>query len=272
MIPLVHDLADETVLVVGGGSVGGRKARRFASEADVVVVSPAFSDRLRAFVGATGDTGGDGSGDGDGDSEDDDGSEGDDGNEDGDDSGADDGAGDGDGVGDDSDTAGSVELVRAAVDADGVDGWVDQTSPALVVAATDDAALNAATEAAARRAGALVNRTDESGAREADSVVVPATVDEAPVTVAVSTGGTSPALSRYLRQRIAAEIEGAGAMAELTGELRSELKRREIDPGTRRDAIRAVVRSSPVWKALQAGETNARQEAERVVQKTCRNS
>jgi precorrin-2 dehydrogenase/sirohydrochlorin ferrochelatase len=42
MIPLAHDLVGETVLVVGGGSVGSRRARTFATEADVVVVSPAF--------------------------------------------------------------------------------------------------------------------------------------------------------------------------------------------------------------------------------------
>lgn len=45
MIPLLHDFAGTTVLVFGGGPVGARKARRFAREADVVVVSPAFADR-----------------------------------------------------------------------------------------------------------------------------------------------------------------------------------------------------------------------------------
>jgi precorrin-2 dehydrogenase/sirohydrochlorin ferrochelatase len=42
MIPLYHDFTDETVLIVGGGPVGARKARRFAREAHVVVVSPEF--------------------------------------------------------------------------------------------------------------------------------------------------------------------------------------------------------------------------------------
>jgi precorrin-2 dehydrogenase/sirohydrochlorin ferrochelatase len=44
MIPLYHDLADETVLVFGGGPVGARKARRFAREANVVVISPEFTE------------------------------------------------------------------------------------------------------------------------------------------------------------------------------------------------------------------------------------
>ncbi|MFB6207582.1 MAG: bifunctional precorrin-2 dehydrogenase/sirohydrochlorin ferrochelatase [Haloglomus sp.] len=45
MIPLHHDFRGETVLVFGGGPVGARKARRFAREARVVVVSPDFADR-----------------------------------------------------------------------------------------------------------------------------------------------------------------------------------------------------------------------------------
>jgi precorrin-2 dehydrogenase/sirohydrochlorin ferrochelatase len=44
MIPLAHDLSDEVVLVVGGGSVGARRARTFAAEARVVVVAPAFPE------------------------------------------------------------------------------------------------------------------------------------------------------------------------------------------------------------------------------------
>jgi precorrin-2 dehydrogenase/sirohydrochlorin ferrochelatase len=44
MIPLLHDFEGQTVLVVGGGEVGARKARRFAREAEVVVVSPDFAD------------------------------------------------------------------------------------------------------------------------------------------------------------------------------------------------------------------------------------
>jgi precorrin-2 dehydrogenase/sirohydrochlorin ferrochelatase len=50
-------------------------------------------------------------------------------------------------------------------------------------------------------------------------------------------------------------------MAELTGELRTELKERDVDPDRRRDAVRAVVRSSRVWKALRSGTRNHRQVA-----------
>lgn len=206
MIPLLHDFTGTTVLVFGGGPVGARKARRFAREARVVVVSPAFADA----------------------------------------------------------DFGGAERVRAAPDDEAVAAWIERTDPALVVAATDDADRNAAIEHAAREHGALVNRTDQHGERDPGSVVVPATVRDDPVIAAVATGGTSPALSRYLRERIEGEIDKSGEMAQLTGELRDDLQDRGVDPEARRDAIRAVVRSARVWKHLDSGRTKARQVAEDV--------
>ncbi|ESP88760.1 NAD(P)-dependent oxidoreductase, partial [Candidatus Halobonum tyrrellensis] len=55
---------------------------------------------------------------------------------------------------------GDADLVRAAPAPDDVAGWVERAAPALVVAATDDDAVNAAAERAAREASALVNRAD----------------------------------------------------------------------------------------------------------------
>ena len=215
MIPLFHDLNDELVLVFGGGSVGARKADRFAAEARVIVVSPRFHQSLETAA-------------------------------------ADDGS--------------SIELVRGSPDGAAVRDWIERTSPALAIAATNDPEINGAVETAASDAGVLVNRTDRAGERDSGSVVVPATVEDGPVRVAISTGGRSPALSKALRERIQAEIEGAGAMAELSGSLREELKDRDVDPDRRRAAIRAVVRSGPVWKALQEGGSKGRNEAERVIE------
>lgn len=160
---------------------------------------------------------------------------------------------------------GDSELVRAAPSADDVAEWVERFDPVLVVAATNRADVNEAIERAARDYGALVNRADHSGGRDAGSVVVPATVEDDPVTVAISTGGASPALSKHLRERIEDELDGAGAMATLTADLRTELKTRDLSPSERRDAVRAVVRSSRVWKALRTGDSNGREEAARVI-------
>jgi precorrin-2 dehydrogenase/sirohydrochlorin ferrochelatase len=220
MIPLHHDFRGETVLVLGGGPVGARKARRFAREARVVVVSPTFADR-RFEPEAT-----------------------------------------------DSDSAGGTEtgevtFVRAAPTPADVSGWFDRARPALVVAATDDADLNAAIATEADARGVLYNRADRSGTdrRPVGEVVVPATVRDDPVLVSLATGGASPALSKHLRERLETELADAGAMADLTGELREELRARDIDPTARREAVRRVVREPSIWKALGAGGANARRQA-----------
>ena len=242
MTPLYHDLAGETVVVFGGGAVGSRKARGFDEAARVVVVSPEFDERLRAFADEQ-----------DADKRDPDGGEPDGGEPDERDA-------------DESPDGPSVELVRAAPAPDAVADWIDRLGPALAVAATDDAAVNAAVESAALDRGILVNRTDVSGGRDPGSVVVPATVEDDLVTVALSTGGTSPALAKALRERIESEIEGAGEMAALSGEIREELKADGVDPEKRREAVRRVVRSRGVWKGLQKGRSYGRQEADTVIE------
>ncbi|ESP87394.1 precorrin-2 dehydrogenase/sirohydrochlorin ferrochelatase family protein, partial [Candidatus Halobonum tyrrellensis] len=107
---------------------------------------------------------------------------------------------------------------------------------------------------------------DEAGARDAGSVVVPATVRDDPVVAAVATGGTAPALSRHLRRTIEADLSGAGAMADLLGEIRTDLRARELSESERRTAIRTVVESPAVWKGLQEGVAKGRREAERVME------
>jgi precorrin-2 dehydrogenase/sirohydrochlorin ferrochelatase len=95
---------------------------------------------------------------------------------------------------------------------------------------------------------------------------VPATVRDDPVVVSIATGGTAPALSRHLREQIETDVEGAGKMAELLGELRAELKASEPDAETRRRAILRVLESSAVWKGLRTDTEKGRREAERIVE------
>ena len=45
------------------------------------------------------------------------------------------------------------------------------------------------------------------------------------MTVSVSSGGRSPALSSWLRDTLAVQCEGVGALAELLGEVRARLLR-----------------------------------------------
>ncbi len=162
-------------------------------------------------------------------------------------------------------TFGDAELVRAAPAPEAIGDWLERTEPALVVAATDDEAVNDAAADAARERGRLCNRADRSGGREPGSVVVPATVREDPVVVSIATGGTAPALSKYLRQELEETLSGAGEMARVCDALRSELKSRDVAPTRRREIVTDVVNSPSVWTALRTGTSNTGQVIEDVL-------
>jgi len=73
----------------------------------------------------------------------------------------------------------------------------------LVIAATDDPAVNRAVYTAGQRAGIWVNGADDPANC---SFTLPSVVRRGDLQVAVSTGGRSPALSQWLRRRIEGEI------------------------------------------------------------------
>ena len=230
MIPLYHDFTDETVLVFGGGPIGARKARRFAEEAHVIVVSPDFDAddyggaalvRARPSPGAV----------------------------------------------DGWVARVAPALVVAATDADAVNDAVAAAARerGVLVNRADQSAATDGDEAADGRPAAA--GTDDTPGPPSE-VVAPATVTDGDVRVAISTGGRSPALAKHLRERLETELDGAEGMASLTADLRAELRGSDLDPSARRDAIRAVVRDPEVWKALRTGTSNPRQEATRVIQTT----
>jgi siroheme synthase-like protein len=69
----------------------------------------------------------------------------------------------------------------------------------LVVGATDDQEVNRRVSLAAQARGLFVNIVD---APELCTFIVPAQVRRGPLTIAVSTGGASPALARQLREEL----------------------------------------------------------------------
>ena len=92
----------------------------------------------------------------------------------------------------------------------------------LVVTATGDGDVDAAVHADAEEAGVWVNSADDP---EHCSVVLPAVWRQGPVTVAVSSGGESPALSTWLRSRVAEALgPEVGVLAALLGEARRRVR------------------------------------------------
>ena len=93
----------------------------------------------------------------------------------------------------------------------------------IVMAATGDAAENAALFAEAREAGVPINAADDPAHCD---FILPSVVRDPPLTLAISTGGASPAISRRLREELADFLaEDAAALTELVGETRTELRR-----------------------------------------------
>jgi precorrin-2 dehydrogenase / sirohydrochlorin ferrochelatase len=72
---------------------------------------------------------------------------------------------------------------------------------ALVIGATDNQEVNARVSAAAKGRGIWVNIVD---APELCTFIVPAQIRRGPLTLAISTGGASPALARRLREDLEA--------------------------------------------------------------------
>jgi precorrin-2 dehydrogenase/sirohydrochlorin ferrochelatase len=91
----------------------------------------------------------------------------------------------------------------------------------LAIAATDDPTVNQAVWAEAVERGCLVNVVDDP---QHSSFILPAVVQRGEMSIAISTGGGSPALARRLRERIEGFIgQEYGILTELLAELRPEL-------------------------------------------------
>ncbi len=114
----------------------------------------------------------------------------------------------------------------------------------IVIAATDDRSVNHAVAAEAARRGALANVVDDPAASH---FIAPAVVERGDLQIAISTGGASPALAVYLKDRIAGWIgpEYAAALVVLRS-LRGVLRARGWSMTARRDAIRALAEAGLV--------------------------
>jgi uroporphyrin-III C-methyltransferase/precorrin-2 dehydrogenase/sirohydrochlorin ferrochelatase len=110
----------------------------------------------------------------------------------------------------------------------------------LVIAATDDPAVNAEVAATGRERNVLVNVVDVS---ELSSFIVPAIVDRSPLVIAVSTGGVAPVLARLVRERLESLIDGSfGQLAALLERWRSRIKASLPEVNARRRFYETVVR------------------------------
>jgi len=115
-------------------------------------------------------------------------------------------------------TGGQIELDLRAFEASDLEGV------AFVIAATDDAKVNARVAAEAKSRNIPVNVVD---APQLCTAILPAIVDRDPVLVAIGTEGTAPVLARRLRERIEGLLEPSlGALASLCAHWRERVRER----------------------------------------------
>jgi precorrin-2 dehydrogenase/sirohydrochlorin ferrochelatase len=114
---------------------------------------------------------------------------------------------------------GSIELIRRGYQRGDLAGAM------LAIAATNDPQTNSEIQAEAKEQGVLLNAVDDPAHCD---FIVPSQIHRDDVTIAISTGGQSPALSRKLRRELE-KIVGPeyGEMALLLSEVRTKLKERK---------------------------------------------
>ena len=167
---LHHNFENKRCLIVGGGAVAERRARRLIDAGGKIdIVAKQIGDDLRALI---------------------------------------------------EQHHGAIHL-RAYRDED-----LTAHHYALVVAATDQRAVNRAIKAHANRCGVAVNVADDSAHSD---IIFPLMIEREPIAISVACGATSPTLTRLLGRRIDSLLpHDYGALARLFGEHRQ--RAREMIP------------------------------------------
>jgi uroporphyrin-III C-methyltransferase/precorrin-2 dehydrogenase/sirohydrochlorin ferrochelatase len=156
--------------------------------------------------------------------------------------------------------AGSLHHVPAALPADPAAMLAAEwfTRAWLVVAATDNEAVNAAVAAAGTEARKFVNVVDDSAKC---SAIVPAVIDRSPLLVAVSTSGTAPMLARRVRRDIELLLDGGlGRLAQFFARWRERVTSAVRAPSRRRELYDRWM-DGEVARLVQAGREDAAGEA-----------
>lgn len=112
---------------------------------------------------------------------------------------------------------GRIRLVRRAYQVS------DLAGQSLAFVATDDGVVNAEVARDARAAGVLINAADDPAHCD---FILPAVLRRGELTVTVSTGGASPALSRMVRDELDAYLarEDYAALVSVTADARCTLR------------------------------------------------
>lgn len=116
----------------------------------------------------------------------------------------------------------------------------------IIIPATNDKPLNERIARNACKSGKLVNRVDDIG-----DIIVPSVIERGDIVIGISTLARSPALSKYIRERIENVITPQYArMSQLQNEIREILKSEVKDQVKRKEILWDIINDDDVWAAL----------------------
>ena len=127
----------------------------------------------------------------------------------------------------------------------------------MVIATTDDEAVNVAVSLAAKAQNIPVNVVD---APDLCTFTMGSIIDRSPVVIAISSEGNAPVLARYIRAKIETMLPATyGRIADIAGEFRDAVKAKFATTQARRIFWEGVLQGSFVERVLSGQEQTARE-------------
>ena len=126
----------------------------------------------------------------------------------------------------------------------------------MVIAATDDEAVNIAVSEAAKAQNIPVNVVD---APDLCTFTMGSIIDRSPIVIAISSEGNAPVLARYIRAKIETMLPATyGRIADIAGEFREQVKAKFATTQARRIFWEGILQGPIVERVLSGQEQEAR--------------
>jgi siroheme synthase-like protein len=146
-------------------------------------------------------------------------------------------------------------------------GMLAEVRPFLVFAATDSPEINQQVVAEAQAVGALVDSVDGGDRADSDFSSM-AGFRRGPLTIAVATGGASPALAAHLRRKLESAVGPEYAtLAQWLADLRPLAREKINSDASRAELWRSIIASSVLDDLRQGRETEARVRMQEILAK-----
>ena len=140
------------------------------------------------------------------------------------------------------------------------------TGACMVIAATDDEAVNTAVSIAAKAQNIPVNVVD---APDLCTFTMGSIIDRSPVVIAISSEGNAPVLARYIRAKIETMLPATyGRIADIAGEFREQVKAKFGTTQARRIFWEGILQGPVVERVLSGQEQAARELLQNILNDT----